>query len=428
MAQNSGTGKFPAPIPHPSNDEEKTDPNLVIPQELQKKSTSTQINSPQNPKGRPAPAPPSPSLAELIAPAPPPLPPVKMPEMGPLDALMKDPSITEIMVNDLRNVMIEKEGKLTFSGFSYQTIDELNRLTRNILDITGRILSPDQPYVDVMLPDGSRCNIVAPPLTLTGPCITIRKFPLRRLTINDLIASEMLDQRIAYFLNVCVVGRLNILISGGTGGGKTTVLNVLASFIPKKERIITIEDTPELMIQHTNSVRLQTKPQSPTSAAVTARDLVSNSLRMRPDRIIVGECRRSEAFDMLQAMNTGHSGSMTTLHANTSRDALARLETLCMLAGTDLPIAAIRKQITSALDLIVQIKRFRDGKRRIVEVAEVTGMEGETILLQDIFSFEASLDSSGNMERGRFKVTGLVPTFVDRLREQGIEFPRNYFG
>jgi pilus assembly protein CpaF len=429
MAQNSGTGKFPAPIPHPFSDEEKTDPNLVIPEELQKKTTSSQL-------ARPAQASTLPNLEttppdaspELVAPATSAQPPAKMPEMGPLDALMKDPSITEIMVNDLRNVMIEKEGKLSFSGFSYQSIDELNRLTRNILDITGRILSPDQPYVDVMLPDGSRVNIVAPPLTLVGPCITIRKFPLRRLNINDLIASEMLDQRIAYFLNVCVVGKLNILISGGTGGGKTTVLNVLASFIPKKDRIITIEDTPELVIQHSNSVRLQTKPQTPTSGAVTARDLVSNSLRMRPDRIIVGECRRSEAFDMLQAMNTGHSGSMTTLHANSTRDALARLETLCMLAGTDLPIAAIRKQITSALDLIVQIKRFRDGKRRIVEIAEVTGMEGETILLQDIFSFESNLDSTGHIERGRFKVTGLVPTFLDRLRELGIEFPRNYFG
>ncbi|MBI2711291.1 MAG: CpaF family protein [Bdellovibrio sp.] len=224
------------------------------------------------------------------------------------------------------------------------------------------------------------------------------------------------------------MGRLNILVSGGTGGGKTTLLNVLCSFIPKKERIVTIEDTPELVVSHANSVRMQTKPQTPTSPAVGARDLVANALRMRPDRIIVGECRKSEAFDMLQAMNTGHSGSMTTLHANSSRDALSRLETLCMLAGTDLPIAAIRKQIASALDLVVQIKRFRDGKRRVIEVAELTGMEGETILLQDIFSYETRVDASGHTEKGRFKVTGLVPTFIDRLRENGLDFPQNYFG
>ena len=458
MAQNPGTGTFPAP------DEEKTDPNLVIPEDLQKKPSSTQGMDPLlarliAPATDESPSPPTPFQAQGPTPAAPrptrpsapvsavtppsaiqtsaataalartpPQPTIRMPEMGPLESMMKDPTISEIMVNDLRNVMIEKDGKLAFSGFSYTSIDELNRLTRNILDITGRILSPDQPYVDVMLPDGSRVNIVGPPLTLLGPCITIRKFPSQRLGVNDLIAREMLDQRIAYFLNVCVVGRLNILVSGGTGGGKTTLLNVLTSFVPKKERIVTIEDTPELIIQHANSVRMQTKPQSPASAPVTARDLVANALRMRPDRIIVGECRKSEAFDMLQAMNTGHSGSMTTLHANSTRDALARLETLCMLAGTDLPISAIRKQMASALDLIIQIRRFRDGKRRVVEIAEVTGMEGDTILLQDLFTFEAAFDPTTRAEKGRFKTTGMVPTFIDRLREEGLEFPRNYFG
>jgi pilus assembly protein CpaF len=346
-----------------------------------------------------------------------------------LDSLMKDPSITEIMVNDLRNVMIERNGILQFSGFTYQSIDELNRLTRNILDITGRILSPDSPYVDTMLPDGSRVNIVAPPLTLIGPCITIRKFPSKRPTINDLITNATLDQRIAYFLNVCVLGKMNILVSGGTGSGKTTLLNVLAAFIPKGERLVTIEDTPELAIQHFNSVKLQTKPQTPGSSAILARELVANALRMRPDRIIIGECRRSEAFDMLQAMNTGHSGSMSTLHANSPRDALARLETLCMLTGIDFPLLALKKQISSAVDLIIQIKRFRNGKRRVIAISEVTGMEGETITLQDIFVYEADHDTAGqSTETGKFKVTGMVPTFVDRLREQGIEFPRNYFG
>ncbi len=415
MAQNSGTPKFPAPIRNPLNKEmepeieEKTDPNLVIPTQ------------------KPTPPSPEPDLATPPPPQPIPSPRIRMPEMGPLDVFMKDPTISEIMVNDIRNVMIEKEGKLQFSGFAYQSIDELNRLTRNILDITGRILSPDQPYVDTMLPDGSRVNIVGPPLTIYGPCITIRKFPARRLSIHDLMRTEALDQRMAYFLNACVVGRLNILICGGTGSGKTTLLNVLSSFIPKGERLVTIEDTPELSIGHFNSVRLQTKPQTPSSAPVTARDLVANALRMRPDRILVGECRRSEAFDMLQAMNTGHDGSMTTIHANSPRDGLSRLETLCMLADVDLPLNAIRKQISSALDLIVQIKRFRSGKRRVIDICEVTGMEGDMITLQDIFTFETT-GGSETAEKGRFKVTGLVPTFIDRLREQGVELPEHYFG
>ena len=358
-----------------------------------------------------------------------PKPQARMTFMGELEVFMKDPLISEIMVNDLRNVMIEKNGKMESSGFTYQTADELNRLTRSILDITGRILSPDSPYVDTMLPDGSRVNIVGPPLTIYGPCITIRKFPARSLTINDLIASEVLDQRIAYFLNACVAGRMNILICGGTGSVKTTLLNVLSQFIPKNERIVTIEDTPELSMEHVNSVRLQTKPQTPASAPVTSRDLVSNALRMRPDRIIVGECRKSEAFDMLQAMNTGHSGSMTTVHANSTRDGLSRIETLCLLAGIDFPLPAIRRQMASALDLIIQIKRFRNGKRRIITISEITGMEGEVITTQEIFTFVPDVNSAGQItELGKFKVTGLVPTFLDRLREHGIELPLHYFG
>jgi pilus assembly protein CpaF len=430
MAQDSGKPKFPAPIPNPLGDDEKTDPNLTIPSQRGEEKTSSDLKRPSNPVTRrqtqsgPSPSTRRTPLAQAtttdtpIPPTPPPAP-IRMPDLGLLEPLMKDQGISEIMVNDIRNVMIEKDGKMTFAGFAYPSIEELNRLIRNILDITGRILSPESPYVDTMLPDGSRVNIVGPPLTVQGPSITIRKFPTKSITVHDLMKSEFLDQRMAYFLNVCVVGRLNILICGGTGGGKTTLLNVLTSFIPKNERLVTIEDTPELSVQHYNSIRLQTKPQTPTSAPVTARDLVANSLRMRPDRVIVGECRRSEAFDMLQAMNTGHSGSMTTLHANSPRDGLARLETLCLLAGVDLPLSAIRKQMASALDLIIQIHRFRNGKRRIVLISEVTGTEGDVITLQDIFQFET--------ETEKFKVTGLVPTFLSRLKEQGIELPSNYF-
>ncbi|HAR44247.1 MAG TPA: pilus assembly protein CpaF, partial [Bdellovibrionales bacterium] len=353
----------------------------------------------------------------------------KMPDLGPLDVFMKDPNITEVLVNDIRNVMIEKDGKMSFSGFTYPGLDDLNRLTRSILDFTGRILTPDHPFVDTSLPDGSRVNIVGPPLTLGGPCITIRKFPTQRPSIEDMIKSGTVDRRIAYFLNICVVGRLNIIISGGAGTGKTTLLNALAAFVSKNERIVTIEDTPELAIGHPNSVRMQTKPQSPTLPAIGARELLANALRMRPDRIIVGECRRGEALDMLQAMNTGHAGSMTTVHANSPRDALARLETLCLMGGVELPLIAIRKQMASAIDLVIQLKRFRNGHRHVVAVSEVTGIEGETLTLQDLFTYEVAgkTGPDGSVD-GFFKCTGLVPTFLDRLKEQGLDFPQNYFG
>ncbi|MGK5082412.1 CpaF family protein [Bdellovibrionota bacterium FG-1] len=396
------------PTPERNQDDEKTDPHLVLPNLAQLR--------------------PRPPIAETPAPPTPPKTAPKMPEMGAIEPLMKDPLISEIMINDLRNVMIEKEGKLMFSGFAYPSLDELNRLVRNILDITGRILSPDQPYVDVMLPDGSRVNIIAPPLTVNGPSITIRKFPARRMSIDDLMGQNTLDRRMAYFLNICVVGRINILVSGGTGSGKTTLLNVLSSFIPKNERLITIEDTPELQMNHVNSVRLQSKPQSPASPAISARELVANALRMRPDRILVGECRRAEAFDMLQAMNTGHDGSMTTIHANSPRDALSRVETLCLMAEVELPLLAIRKQIASALDLVIQIKRFRTGKRKIIAISEVTGIEADTITLQDIFSFESDLRTAGaSPDQGQFRSTGLVPTFVEKLRTNGIDFPAGFF-
>jgi len=367
------------------SDDEKTDPGIILP----------------------------------VTPETPVVPTPRMPEMGILSSFMKDPEVTEIMVNDLRNVMVEKNGQIFFSGARFSTLEELQRLTRAILDITGRVLSPDSPYVDTMLPDGSRVNIVAPPLTQIGPCLTIRKFPSRRLSLDDLVQNGQMDKRMAYFLQACTIGKLNLIISGGTGSGKTTTLNALAMTIPKNERIVTIEDTPELLIQQINNVKLQTKPQMPASPPVTARELVANSLRMRPDRIILGECRRGEAFDMLQAMNTGHDGSMTTLHANSPRDALSRLETLCMLAGVDLPVTAIRRQIAEAIDLVVQTKRFRDGKRRVIAVSEVTGMEGDVITTQDIF--QASADGA------QFKFTGFVPTFMDRLKENGVELPAGFF-
>jgi pilus assembly protein CpaF len=295
---------------------------------------------------------------------------------------------------------------------------------QSILQVTLRTLDSDHPYLDVALADGSRVNIIVPPVTRRGPCITIRKFPTQRFAIEDLLRLEMMDLKIAQFLKASVIGRMNILISGGTGGGKTTLLNALTQSIPKAERLVTIEDTLELAIKNPNSVSLLTKPEATGKTAVTARELVKNALRMRPDRILVGECRSGEAFDMLQAMNTGHDGSMSTIHANTPRDALFRLETLSLMSGVDLPLIAIRKQISSALDLLVQIKRFRNGKRRITQISEVTGVEGDTITLQDIYHFETD---PHHPDAGQFKGTGLVPTFLGKMAENGVEIPKDYF-
>lgn len=394
-------------------DDEKTDPNIVIPTPLARKPGAAEL---ARAPAEPLMPPPSPNVFAG-----------KMPELGALSTFMKDPTVTEIMINDVRNVMVEKDGKLTFSGLSIGNLEELNRLARNILEVSGRVLTLEHPYIDLMLADGSRVNIISTPLTPNGPCITIRKFPNKRYSLDDLVQLEMMDKRCAHFLHACVVGKLNVLIAGGTNSGKTTLLNSLTQLVPKGERIIAIEDTPELVLSHANSVRLQTKPQAPTSAAIHARELLANSLRMRPDRIIVGECRRGEAFDLLQAMNTGHGGSMATLHANSARDALTRMETLCLLAATDLPLVAIRKQMNSALDLIIQVKRFRSGKRRITAITEVTGVEGETITTQDIFQYETDPKNAQNSDSGQFKCTGFVPVFLDKLAENGVELPRNYF-
>jgi pilus assembly protein CpaF len=342
---------------------------------------------------------------------------VKMPDLGPLAPLLKDPSITEIMVNDLRNVFVERDGRMFITPIHFSSVEEVQRITRNITDLSGRIVSPDQPFVDVMLPDGSRANIVTQPLTLYGPCITIRRFP-KRLSAQHLLENSTLDQRILQFLTSAVQARLNLVISGGTGSGKTSLLNALAQYIPPTERIVVIEDTPELLLGQPNHVKMQTRPLSPTLPAIGTRELLANALRMRPDRILVGECRRSEAIDMLQAMNTGHDGSMTTVHANTPRDALYRLETLCLLSETEIPLSAIRRQIASAVDLLVQLKRFRDGSRRIIQVTEITGIEGEILTLQDIYSFD---------EQEGFRSSGFMPKSISKFRERGIELSRDLF-
>lgn len=344
----------------------------------------------------------------------------KMPELGPIETFFRDDSVTEIMINDTRNVFIEKGGKLMFSGLRIQAVDDLNRIVRNLADAGGRPITVDHPYADFMLPDGSRVNVIMPPLTLHGPAVTIRRFPKRRPSADDLMANKTFDQRLGYFLNVCVVGKRNILVSGGTGSGKTTLLNLFCQFIPRGERLITIEDTPEIYIQHENCVRMQTRPKDGPLTPIEPRELLANALRMRPDRIILGECRRGEALDMLQAMNTGHEGSMTTLHANSPREALYRLETLVLMSGVDLPLNAIRKYISTSIDLIVQIKRFRSGARKITHVSEVTGMEGDTILLQDIFMLESE-------EAEVAKALGYVPRFIPDLQEMGIQIAHDYF-
>jgi len=350
---------------------------------------------------------------------------VFLPAFGALGPLLQDETISEIMVNDVRNVIVEKNGQLSFTGLTLSSKQDLQKLVKTILDSANASLTPERPYVDAMLPDGSRVNIIAPPLTLNGPCITIRKFPHRALTLENLLANATLDKKMAEFLKTCVLARLNILVSGGTSSGKTTLLNALLGLVPANDRVVTIEDTPELVLSQLNSVRMQTRPEGLHQPPVTARDLVANSLRMRPDRIIVGECRRGEAFDMLQAMNTGHSGSMTSIHANSQRAALSRLETLCLMTGLDLPLLAIRKQIVGALDLIIQIKRFRDGSRKIVGISEVSGMEGDTITTQDIFLLASpAKDKSGV---GQFQATGFVPSFAESIGELGLSFPPGFF-
>ena len=344
---------------------------------------------------------------------------VPLPDLGLLNIILQDPDITEIMVNDLRNIAIEKRGQIVVTPVRFKTMDELNRVVRTLLESSGKTITPETPLAMTSLPDGSRVHSAAPPVTEYGPCITIRRFP-KRYSVENFISNGTLDVRMAHFLNACIIGKQNIIISGGTGTGKTTVLNSFISLVPPHERVITIEDTAEIPLILPNQVKMMTKPKSLGGDLISARDLVSNALRMRPDRIIIGECRGSEARDMIQAMNTGHQGSMTTIHANTPRDALFRLETLMMSAGIDLPLSAIRRQISSAVQLIVQIRRFRSGARKIVSIQEITGMEQENILLQEVFLFEPTQPNDLQTDQGsfRFNVSAKV---IEALKLQGIK-------
>ena len=349
---------------------------------------------------------------------------------GPIDRFLKDPAVSEIMVQGTTPIFIERAGKLTRSRERFYSNDQLRRVIERIVSNVGRRIDESSPMVDARLADGSRVNAVIPPLAVDGPALTIRKFSRDPLQVQDLISKGSLTPEAAQLLAACVAGALNIIVSGGTGTGKTTMLNILSSFIPPDERIVTIEDAVELQLRQPHIVRLETRPPNiEGKGAVTIRDLVKNSLRMRPDRVVIGECRGGEALDMLQAMNTGHDGSLTTLHANTPRDALARLETLVLMAGYDLPAVAIRQQIASAVDLFVQIARFRDGSRRVVAITEVEGMEGQTITLSDIFAFDygAGVDANGR-HQGVIKPTGIRPKFSEKLLDHGISLPAGMFG
>ena len=347
---------------------------------------------------------------------------------GPLEPFIADETITEIMVNGPRNIYIERKGKIERTNATFESNDHVNRIIDRIVAPLGRRIDESSPYVDARLPDGSRVNAIIPPLSLVGPVITIRKFFKIPLTIEKLIELGTITPEGVEFIKACVQARLNILVSGGTGSGKTTLLNILSSFIPEDERIVTIENAAELQLRQEHVVTLESKPPNIEGRGeVTIRDLVINSLRMRPDRILVGEVRGAEALDMLQAMNTGHEGSMTTLHANTPRDALARMETMVLMAGMDLPHRAIREQISSAIDCIVQQDRKRDGSRKIVSISEVQGMEGEVITMSSIFEFEQTGVENGRII-GRFMPTGLRPKFMEKIEAAGIRLPPNVFG
>lgn len=347
---------------------------------------------------------------------------------GPIETLLKDDTVSEVMVNGPRQIYVERRGKLELSDVQFQDDDHVMRIIDRIVSPLGRRIDESSPTVDARLPDGSRINAVIPPISLVGPVLTIRKFSKDPLTIDDLVRFGTVTPEMVAFIKACVESRLNIVVSGGTGSGKTTTLNVLSSFIPEDERIITIENAAELQLRQEHVVTLESRPANiEGKGEVTIRDLVINSLRMRPERIVVGECRGGEALDMLQAMNTGHDGSMTTAHANTPRDTLSRLETMCLMAGIDLPVRAIREQIAAAVDVIVQQSRMKDGSRRITAVTEVQGMEGDVIVLQDIFIFEQMGIENGKII-GRMKPTGIRPKFIEKFEVANIYLPPNIFG
>jgi pilus assembly protein CpaF len=346
---------------------------------------------------------------------------------GPIEPLLRDPSITEVMANGAKSIYVERYGRLERVETEFDDEGHLRRIIDRICARVGRRVDEASPMVDARLPDGSRVNAIVPPIALDGSSLTIRKFSATPLTVGDLVSYATLTRQSAEFLEACVRGRRNVVVSGGTGSGKTTILNVLSSFVPHDERIVTIEDAAELQLNQDHVIRLESRPSnSEGRGTVTTRDLVRNSLRMRPDRIVVGEVRDAAALDMLQAMNTGHDGSLTTLHANTPRDALSRLETMVLMAGMDLPSRAIRDQVTSAIDLIIQVQRFKDGSRKVTHITEVAGMEGDVITLQDLFVFDFNPDG-GPVHTSTLKPTGVRPRFVETLAMYGVTLNPNMF-
>jgi pilus assembly protein CpaF len=348
--------------------------------------------------------------------------------LGPIEPLLKDETVTEIMINGPKHIFIERLGKLHLTKVQFHDNAHLMNIIDRIIAPLGRRLDESSPLVDARLADGSRVNVIIPPLSLNGPCMTIRKFTKNPLSIENLIGFGSLSEDMAGFLRASVAARLNIIVAGGTGSGKTTTLNVLSSFVPADERIVTIEDAAELQLMQEHVVTLESRPPNiEGSGQITIRDLVRNALRMRPDRIIVGEVRSGEALDMLQAMNTGHDGSLTTAHANSPRDVLSRIETMVLMAGMDLPVKAIREQISSAVDLIIQQSRIRDGSRKITYITEVQNMEGDVIILQDLFRFvQTGFDDKGKV-LGHFESTGIRPRFMDKFETNGIQLPQNVF-
>jgi len=348
--------------------------------------------------------------------------------LGPLEPLLADGTISDILVNAHGKIYIERGGKLELTSVAFKDDEHLMRVIERIVSSVGRRIDESSPMVDARLRDGSRVNAIIPPLSLDGPVLSIRRFGTEPLRMNMLIENKALTRDIADMLEMCVSARLNVLISGGTGAGKTTLLNALSAYIPENERIVTIEDSAELQLQQPHVVRLETRPPNVEGRGeVTQRDLVRNALRMRPDRIVIGEVRGGEAIDMLQAMNTGHDGSLTTIHANTPRDSLARLETMIQMTGMRLSDRAMRQQIAAAINLVLQVARHSDGSRRVTSISEITGMEGETITMQEIFQYERSgMDSQGQVI-GRFRATGIRPRFAEKLKAYGLQLPRMFF-
>jgi pilus assembly protein CpaF len=348
--------------------------------------------------------------------------------LGPLEGLLHDPEITEIMINSPKQIYVEQYGKLSLSPVVFESNDQLMQVIDRIVSSIGRRVDESSPMVDARLKDGSRVNVIIPPLALRGPTVTIRKFAKEAFTVDDLVNFGTMTPDMIRFLRACVRGRLNVIVSGGTGSGKTTTLNILSSFIPEDERIVTIEDAAELQLRQDHVVTLETRPANIEGRGrVSIRELVINSLRMRPDRIVIGECRGGEALDMLQAMNTGHDGSLTTLHANNARECIGRLETLVLMAGAELPSRAIREQIGSAVNIIVQQSRMRDGTRKVVSITEVLGTDGEHVKIQEIFSFrQTGLDEEGRV-LGAFAPTGVLPHFLDHLSAEGEGVPVELF-